>query len=190
MAGAANRPTRRTFVLTTLATVPLAAQQKKTSFPSEIKRYSDPTTDLDVYRLTDSAHSSTLPVYYNRAIAHNSGWMLFCCDRNGTPQAHRLDLKNGETRELTDVEDLDGATLTLTPDNRSFCFFAGRSLFTSTIGGRPRSLYQVPEGWERCPGLSVGPDGTHAPLSRSEKAIVRASAWCRSPRGRLARSWK
>jgi oligogalacturonide lyase len=162
MAGAANHPTRRTFLLTTLATAPLAAQQKKTSFPAETKRYSDPTTELEVYRLTDPAHSSALPAYYNRAVAHNSGWMLFCCDRNGTPQAHRIDLKNGETRELTDLEDLDGSSLTLTPDNRSFCFFAGRSLFTATVGGRPRSLYQIPEGWERCPGLSVGPDGTHA----------------------------
>jgi oligogalacturonide lyase len=88
--------------------------------------------------------------------------MLFCCDRNGSPQAFRLDLKSGETKELTTVEDLDGSSLTLTPDNRSFCFFAGRSLFLSLLGGRPRELYKIPDGWERIAGLSVGPDGTHA----------------------------
>jgi oligogalacturonide lyase len=27
---------------------------------------------------------------------------------------------------------------------------------------RERELYRIPEGWERCEGMSVGPDGTHA----------------------------
>jgi oligogalacturonide lyase len=27
---------------------------------------------------------------------------------------------------------------------------------------RDRELYAIAEGWERCPGLNVGPDGTHA----------------------------
>jgi hypothetical protein len=153
--------TRRGFLLSAAA-VPLAAQQKKTNFPSEVKRYEDPTTELDVYRLTDPAHSSTLPAYYNRAIAHNSASLIFCCDRNGSPQANRMDLKNGETRELSDAPDFDGYSLTLTPDNRWFCYFAGRRLFMSTMAGRARALYEVPDGWERCPGLTVGPDGTHA----------------------------
>jgi oligogalacturonide lyase len=163
MGGPGRRFSRRGFLLSGVAAAQLGAQQKKvTSFPSEVKRYEDPSTELDVYRLTDPAHSSTLPAYYNRAIAHNSGSLIFCCDRNGSPQAHRMDLKSGETRELTEAEDLDGSSLTLTPDNRWFCYFAGRQLFMSTMAGRAKPLYQVPDGWERCPGLSVGPDGTHA----------------------------
>ena len=138
------------------------------SFPSAVKRYPDPTTDFDVYRLTDPSYSSTLPAAYNRAIAHNNAWMLFCCERNGSPQAFRLDLKSGETRELTTVQDLDGSSLTLTPDNRSFCFFAGRALFISGLAGRPRELYKIPEGWERAAGLSVGPDGTHATFAERQ----------------------
>ena len=146
----------------------LAQERTGASFPSAVKRYSDPTTDFDVYRLTDPSYSSTLPAAYNRAIAHNNAWMLFCCERNGSPQAFRLDLKSGETRELTTVEDLDGSSLTLTPDNRSFCFFAGRSLFLSALGGRPRELYKIPAGWERTAGLSVGPDGTHATFAERQ----------------------
>ena len=167
MAGQGRNFSRRGFLFTTVA-AQLAGQQKKVSFPAEVKRYADPTTDLDVYRLTDPGHSSTLPAYYNRAIAHNSGSMVFCCDRNGAPQAHRMDLKNGETRELTDAQDLDGSSLTLTPDNRWFCYFAGRQLFICTMAGHSKSLYQVPEGWERCPGLTVGPDGTHATFAERQ----------------------
>ncbi|HEX3748234.1 MAG TPA: hypothetical protein VHW09_30100 [Bryobacteraceae bacterium] len=168
MADPGGNFTRRGFLLSAAA-APLAGETKKlATFPSEVKRYSDPTTDLDVYRLTDPAHSSTLPAYYNRAIAKNSASLIFCCDRGGTPQAHRMDLKNGETRELTDVQDLDGTSLTLTPDNRLFCFFAGRELFLSTLVGRARAIYRVPDDWERCPGLTVGPDGTHATFAERQ----------------------
>jgi oligogalacturonide lyase len=163
MAGFARYSSRRGFLFAGLAAYQLQAQQRKpATFPPEVKRYEDPTTELEVYRLTDPGHSSTLPANYSRAIAHNSGSLFFCCDRGGGPQAHRMDLKTGETRELTEAEGLDGSSLTLTPDNRSLCYFAGRSLFTSLVAGRARPLYQVPEGWERCPGMSVGPDGTHA----------------------------
>jgi len=159
--------TRRGFLFSSAA-APLAAQSRKTTYPSEVKRYEDPSTELDVYRLTDPGHSSTLPAYYNRAIAHNNASLIFCCDRNGTPQAHRMDLKTGETRELTEAQDLDGGSLTLTPDNRWFCYFAGRQLFISTMAGRARQLYEVPDGWERCPGLTVGPDGTHATFAERQ----------------------
>ena len=156
------------FATALLAQEKPAQERTGATFPSAIKRYPDPATDFDVYRLTDPSYSSTLPAAYNRAIAHNNAWMLFCCDRNGSPQAFRLDLKSGETRELTTVEDLDGSSLTLTPDNRSFCFFAGRSLFLSGLGGRPRELYKIPGGWERTAGLSVGPDGTHATFAERQ----------------------
>lgn len=163
MAVLGRNQTRRRFLLTGIAASQLAAQQKKPgTYPPDVKRYADPTTELDVYRLTDPGYSSTLPAYYNRAIAHNSGSMLLCSDRGGSPQACRMDLKTGELKELTGTEDLDGSSLTLTPDNRSFCYFAGRTLYISTMAGHGKPLYQIPDGWERCPGLSVGPDGTHA----------------------------
>jgi len=161
MAGGARGCSRRVFLFSGLAGG-LLGQEKGASFAGEVRRYQDPTTELDVYRLTNPEHTSTLPAWYNRAVTRNNASLMFCCDRGSGPQAFRMDLKTGESRELTAVEDLDGTSLTLTPDNRSFCFFAGRSLFLSSAAGRERQLYQVPEGWERCAGMSVGPDGTHA----------------------------
>jgi hypothetical protein len=143
MAGLSRGVSRRGFLFSALAARLLAQERTGASFPPAMKRYSDPATDFDVYRFTDPAYSSTLAAAYNRAIAHNNTFMLFCCDRSGSPQAFRLDLKSGETKELTAVEDLDGSSLTLTPDSRSFCFFASRSLFVSLIGGRPRELYTI-----------------------------------------------
>jgi oligogalacturonide lyase len=164
---------RRSLLVSALAVRLRAQERGAPAFPSEITPYLDDTTELDVYRLTDPAHTSTLPAGYNRAIARDSAWMLFCCNRQGTPQVFRMDLRTGETRPLTSVEGLDGTSVTLTPDNRLFCFFAGRSLYAAAVAGRPRQLYEVPEGWDRCPGMSVGPDGTHATFAEQRGGASR-----------------
>jgi oligogalacturonide lyase len=152
------------------AVFPTFAQEKKGEFfPSGSHHYPDPTTDLDVIRLTDPGYSSLLPPSHNRVIARNSGFLLFSCDRGGSPQAFRIDLKTAQMRQLTDAADLDSSSLSLTPDNRSFCYFAGRTLYLANLSTlHDRELYQLPEGWERCAGLSVGPDGTHATFAEKK----------------------
>jgi oligogalacturonide lyase len=164
MVGSARRFSRRSFLIAGLAGTRLAAQGPKgTTFPPDWRRYADPTTEMEVYRLTDPAYSATMPAYYNRAIARSSGWMLFSCDRGGSLQAFHMNLKSGETRQLTEAEGLDGASIALLPDDRSFCYFAGRSLHIASLAmPRERKLYEVPEGWDRGMGISVSPDGTHA----------------------------
>jgi len=166
----ASRISRRSFLVSGIAAAGLAAEGPKgTSYPSAWHRYSDALTELEVFRLTDPAYSSVLPAHYNRAISKNSGFLLYGCDRGGSTQAFRMDLKSGATRQLTEAENLDAASLTLTPDNRQFCYFAGRSLFIAALATlRERELYKVPEGWERCAGMTVGPDGTHATFAERQ----------------------
>ncbi len=169
-------PTRRALLLSGIAAARILAEGKKAeAFASDAARYPDPLTEIDVYRLTKPDYSTTMTAYFNRGIARNSNWMLCCSDRGGTPQAFHLDLKNGEMKQLTDAPDLDGSTLTLTPDNRQFCYFAGRTLYQSTVSSlKERELYKVPEGWEPS-DVSVGPDGTHATLieKRGETSRLR-----------------
>jgi oligogalacturonide lyase len=166
MARFARRLSRRSVLLSGIAAaVPLVADTstKGAAFPSEWQRYSDPLTELEVYRLTDPSYASTLPAYFGREITRNSGSLLFCSDHPGSPQAFTMDLKNGAIRQATEVEDLDGSSLTFTPDNRSFCYFAGRELNITPLHNlRQRTLYELAEGWERSEGMTVGPDGTHA----------------------------
>jgi oligogalacturonide lyase len=158
--------TRRSLCLSALAAGRLLAGERKGEIlSSDAERYSDPLTELEVYRLTKPEYSSTLTAYYNRGIARNSGWMLCGSDRTGSPQGFRLDLKSGEMKQMTEREGLDPSTLTLTPDNRSFCYLAGRSVYLSMVANlKERELYEAPEGWEAAGGLSVGPDGTHVTL--------------------------
>ena len=158
--------TRRSLCLSAVAAVRLFGEGRKGEvFPSDAEHYPDPLTELEVYRLTRPDYTSTMTVYYNRGIAHSSGWMLCSSDRTGSPQGFHLDLKSGEMKQMTQAEGLDGATLTLLPDNRSFCYLAGRSVYISVVSNlKERELYQVPEGWEPAGGMSVGPDGTHVTL--------------------------
>jgi oligogalacturonide lyase len=122
---------------------------KGQTFEAEVYRYLDEATEFQVYRLTDPSYSSTLPGPSSSAISRNSGALLYCSDRSGSRQAFRLDLKSGDQQQLTDRNDLDGRSLTLLPDGRSFCFFAGRILYFSSLGNlRERPIYAVPEGWE------------------------------------------
>jgi oligogalacturonide lyase len=175
MAAPGDRLSRRAFVSLAVAAAARAAQPEKNRvFPSEWRRYADPTTELTVYRLTDPANASTLPVYYNQSITRNGSSLLFASDRTGSWQAFRMDLRDGEIRQLTDDENLEPESLALTPDNHAFCYFSGLSLHVASFSvPRPRELYRIPEGWERCPGFSLEPDGTHAVFAECRGATSR-----------------
>ena len=63
-----DRISRRRLIVSALAASRLtAASAKGAVFPSDWQRFADPSTELEVYRLTGSAWSSTLPAHYNRA---------------------------------------------------------------------------------------------------------------------------
>ena len=143
-------------------------------FDSEWKRYADPATEFEVYRLTEPAYSSALPAYCNRVVSRNSGFLLFSNDRTGSPQAYRMDLKSGETRQLTDRMGLDGSSLNLLPDSRSFCYFADRTLYLVNLANlKEREIYTLPAGWDRCQGLNVAADSARAVFAEQQGAASR-----------------
>jgi oligogalacturonide lyase len=136
---------------------------KGASFGSELQRFTDPATELDVLRLTNPAYSTYMPAYYGRALFRKGQFLLCWSDRTGSPQAFRINLKSGEWLQLTEAEALDGSSLTLMPDERSFCFFDGPALKRVDFSRlREREIYRVPDGWKKCPGASITDDGLYA----------------------------
>ena len=161
-AGRVSDVTRRAF-LGSIAAVPLAAAEKGQILSADWKRYADPATEFEVLRLTDPSYSSYLPAYDGRPLSRRGNFMLFASDRTGTLQAWRLDLKTGQSRQLTDGEALNASSLTLMPDERTFCCFRGRSLLQISFAGlREREVYTVAEPFEATGGFSVSGDGVHA----------------------------
>jgi oligogalacturonide lyase len=89
-------------------------------------------------------------------------------------QVFRMDLKTGQTRLLTAAAALDGESVALMPDDRSFCYFDGPSLRQMTMSSlRDHEVYRVPDGWQRTDGASVSTDGLRAALAETDGAKSR-----------------
>ena len=135
----------------------------------EWKRYADPATELEVVRLTDPAFASGMTAAHLRQFTRRSESLLYWSERYsreipgespGARQAFLLDLKQGESRQLTQAPALDPFSLSLSPDERSFVFFDGSSLYESPLGNvHPREIHVVPETCVRA-GLTIAADGT------------------------------
>ncbi|MBI2681005.1 MAG: PD40 domain-containing protein [Candidatus Solibacter usitatus] len=164
LSAAFPRPWTRRALLSFLAASGLdAGSPKPRTFPADWRRYPDGATELDVLRLTDFSYASFLPAYYNRALTRRGQILFYSSHRTGAAQAFRMNLRSGESAQLSDIPALDGATLTLTPDERSLCFFDGPSLrYVALAKMRDRVVYSVPDGWKRTAGASVTGDGDSA----------------------------
>jgi oligogalacturonide lyase len=157
-----NRYSRRAF----LASLTVAAQAAESSargriLPSVAVRYSDPATESIVVRLTDPRFTSSLPAPGNRGVTVRQ--LLYVSDVDGKSQAYRMDLKSRESRQLTDAENLDAASIALLANERGFWHFDGPSLVETFFPAlKPRVVYKVPEGFNKLPGASYSDDGRYA----------------------------
>lgn len=156
---------RRAF-LASCSLLPLSAESRKRPvFPSEVKRYADPSTELIVSRLTDPAHTSRLPAYFCRFISRRRTFLIYSSDRGGSLQVFRMDLKSGENRLLTEAAELDPSSISLFPDERSIAFLDGRWLHRLWLDrDRTREIYEVPDGYEHPGSFSMSSDGKRATL--------------------------
>ena len=100
--------------------------------------------------------------------------MIHTSDRSGAVQAYRTDLKNGQSRLLTDAHALVPESLTLTPDERSFCYLDGRSFVMAGLSSlHTREVHVADEGFEFGRGLSLSEDGLYAALVEQKPGINR-----------------
>ena len=134
----------------------------------EWRHYPDPATDLDVIRLTDPSFASGMTASHLRQFTRRGEWLLYWSERYAASatsdpaarQAFLLDLKNGESTQLTGAAALDPASLALAPDDRSFFFFDGPSLKNGQLANNQiREIHTVPEDAART-GFTIGVDGS------------------------------
>lgn len=122
-------------------------------------KYPDPATELDVVRLTDPKFASGMTAPHLRQFGRRSDFLLYWSERSGTRQIFHMDLKGGESREITEVAALDPATISLAADERSVVFFNGPVLSEVHSNSLAvRALYKVPDGATRT-GFTHASDG-------------------------------
>jgi len=157
-----NRSSRRAF-LASLAVATRAAETTARGrvLPSVAVHYPDPATEFTVVRLTDPQFTSSLPAPGNRGVTARQ--LLYASDLDGKWQAFRMDLKSKESRQLTDAENLDAASIALLANERGFWHFDGPSLVETSLPAlKPRVVYKVPGGFDKLPGASYSDDGRYA----------------------------
>jgi oligogalacturonide lyase len=188
---------RREIVLGGL-TAGLAAQDRKNA-PSERRRFLDGATEFELTRVTDPAYSSVLPNPHHLIFSRRSHFLLYGSDRGGSMQGWTMDLKNGQSRLVTDAAKLDPSSLSLTPDERSFCYVDSGALWmAASNGGRRRRVADVP-GYGLSSGVGVTADGPSAlvadggklrriPLVRGEASVIAEGLEIRCPMPRPRRA--
>lgn len=141
-------------------------------FPATTFRYADPSTEFPVVRLTDPSYTSILPACYNRPISKHN-FLLYASNITGRFEAFRMDLKNYQSRQLTDAENLDTASLALLADGHGFCYVDGNRVMQSDVSSmREREVYRLAPGFESG-GLSVAEDGMYAAVIEKKPAKFR-----------------
>ncbi|HEX6896925.1 MAG TPA: hypothetical protein VF146_16720 [Bryobacteraceae bacterium] len=140
------------------------AAERGLVYPSEIHRFSDTATELEVFRLTDPAHRSWLPDS-GRAVSRRGAFVIYANDRSGSPQGYRLDLKTGQSHAFTEADQLVPESLALTPDERGVDYFDGGVLMQANLTSlRSREVYRIPQGYEPGRSLHLSDDGLYAAI--------------------------
>lgn len=147
--------TRRNFALSIAAAAAARAQF------TPIRRYLDPSTEVEVLALSDPSNASYMPHHYNRSISSRNGFLVYATETTQGFQALRLDIKGGATKVLTSATGMDPKSLALSPDDRTLYFADGdRLLATPVSGGKPREIYKASSPTVFSKGLSLSEDGT------------------------------
>jgi oligogalacturonide lyase len=113
-----------------------------------------------VVRLTSPAFASGLAATHLRQFTKRSDALIYWSERDGTRQLYRLDLKDGDSKQLTAAAALDTNNFSLSPDDRYLYYFDGPALQSiSSSGLKPRELYRISNGGSSG-GISVASDGS------------------------------
>lgn len=125
----------------------------------EWQRYPDPATEFEIVRLTDPSFASGLTAPHLKQFQRRSDSLLYWSEREGARQAYLLDLRVGDSKQVTDVAQLDPATLSLTSDERSAVYFDSAALCETSLAGNlaTRQIYKCSGARA---GMTVASDGS------------------------------
>ncbi len=149
------------------------AAERGRIFPSQLRRFKDLATEFDIYRLTDPGYRSWLP-RSGRTIPRHAGFLIYANDRSGSVEGYRLDLKTGESHQLTEANALEPDSLALTPDERSICYLDGELFMLESLSNlRAREVYRMEEGYQAGRGVRLSEDGLYAALVEQKAGASR-----------------
>ncbi len=152
----------------------LRAAARGSLIASAFFRYEDLATELPVLRLTDPNSTAILPAAAALPVARKGGFLLYASDLSGRFEGYRMDLKKGESRQLTEAADLDPQSLVMVPGEAGFCYFDGGRLMSQLFtGARTTQWLKASEGFELVPSAAVSVDGLFSAVIEKKAAVHR-----------------
>jgi oligogalacturonide lyase len=160
-----GRISRRTFLAGLPASRLLKAAGKGEQTAPAIRRYADPLTEREVWRLTPLSGVHHLPHGHQRFVARNNSFALLAGERGGEGQLLRMELPSGRTVQLTQGSGVATFSACLAPDENS-CFFLQNGVLKQMPlrSMREREIYRVEPEWQVTGDLGVSIDGRFAAL--------------------------
>jgi len=104
--------------------------QKPKSLPSggEFTRFTDPTTETPVVRLTNPSTANLLPAATNHFISVRDRFLVFSSNRTGKFAPFRVDLKTGVLKQLASAQALVPRSLCMDKSEKLLYFLDGDTL--------------------------------------------------------------
>jgi oligogalacturonide lyase len=169
-----GRLSRRAVLFGFPALRTVRAAGKGQQFAPQAKRYADPLTEREVWRLTPVSHPHFLPHACQRFTAAKNGFALVAGRRDEETHGFRLELPSGRMTQLTQGPGVAGFSLCLAPDERSFFYLQSGTLKQMGLRTlREREIYRAEEGWRLTGDLGVSVDGRFAAVVETREAVHR-----------------
>lgn len=128
----------RTLSAGTLTALASVSTRKTRPLPSvgEFVRFSDPTTEAPVVRLTNPKTTSVLPAAANRFISVKDRFLIFSSDRTGRATPFQVNLRTGALHQIAEPSDLLPHSLSLDDKERFLYLIDGSVLKEITLANR------------------------------------------------------
>lgn len=137
----------------------LRSRAKPLPAVGEFSRFTDPTTETFVVRLTSLKSASYLPAAANRFISVKDRTLFFSSDRNGALAPFQVDLRTGAVRQFASPAHLIAASLCLDPKERWLYFLDGEQLVRTDVTRKDVRRQASETLAEGVTGFSIAPSG-------------------------------
>jgi oligogalacturonide lyase len=159
------------------------------------KSYRDNETGRIVTKLTTDKFLNHHPYFYNKMITNDNRSLIFSSNRDGLRNLYKLDLISGETKQLTEGENISDFSPILTNDNKHLVFCRGeRIILMDIVSLEEEVIYETPKGWVSGENPSISSDNRYLVLvEMNEKDHIKGQGdwstfepqWAQKPHCRI-----
>jgi oligogalacturonide lyase len=127
---------------------------KGDTYKSEFYAFRDSVTGREVVRLTPPEYISHQMYFYSKMFTNDSKKLIIGNKRTGKYHYYMLDLENGETRQLTEEDEMFSFGAHLTADDRSIILNHGPAMYVMDLKTlKEEKIHETPGEWA---GMGVG----------------------------------